>query len=64
MVWKGDLGLGQKMGGWREYLLFDEEAVMSRGASGEHHCSIVVASLEHAGSMQGAYKGGWGACGG
>ena len=52
------------MGGWREYLLFDEEAVMSRGASGEHHCSIVGACREHAGSMQGAYKGGWGACGG
>ena len=38
-------------------LLFDEEAGMCRGASGEHRRSIVGASVEHAGSMQGAYWG-------
>ena len=43
------------MGGWREYLLFDEEAVMSRGASGEHHCSIVGACREHARSIFGGF---------
>ena len=41
------------MGCCREYLLFDEEAGKSRGASAEHRWSIVGASAEHAGSMQG-----------
>ena len=56
-VWRGYLSEGQKKGGWKKYLLFDEEAGMSRGASAEHLWSIVGASLEHAGSMQGAYLG-------
>ena len=41
------------MGCCREYLLFDEEAGKSRGASAEHLWSICGASAEHAGSMQG-----------
>ncbi len=39
------------------HLLFYEEVGMERGASGMHPRSIVGASLEHARSMQGAYRG-------
>ena len=44
------------MGCCREYLLFDEEAGKSRGASAEHLWSICGASLEHPRSMQGACR--------